>query len=216
MFVRNRSKICCFLIVLGFFSTEAKAQNSPFLIWGAGLDGTTYQTSAVYSTASTGLALEAPLSSSGSKLPIQFGWRGGGVALKIFPDGNIGIGTTDSKGYKLAVAGSMIAESIKVKLQSAWPDFVFSKAYTLPTLKETEAHIQKKGHLPGIPSAADVKANGVNLGQMNAMLLQKIEELTLHLIEKEKEIDQLKLLKDKVIELDQKIMILQSKLTPND
>ncbi len=102
--------------------------------------------------------------------------------------GNVGIGTTDPKGYKLAVAGSMIAESVKVKLNGAWPDFVFAKSYKLPTLQETEKHIREKGHLPGIPSAAEVKASGVNLGEMNAKLLQKIEELTLHLIEKDKQI----------------------------
>lgn len=101
--------------------------------------------------------------------------------------GNIGIGTTDPKGYKLAVAGNMIAESVKVQLQSTWPDYVFSKNYQLPTLQETEKHIKEKGHLPGIPSAEEVKANGIDVGEMNAKLLQKIEELTLHLIEMKKE-----------------------------
>ena len=97
--------------------------------------------------------------------------------------GNVGIGTTDTKGYKLAVAGNMIAESVKIQLQGNWPDYVFSKSYQIPTLSETEKHIQEKGHLPGIPSAEEVKANGIDLGEMNAKLLQKIEELTLHLIE---------------------------------
>jgi len=106
--------------------------------------------------------------------------------------GNIGIGTADPKGYKLAVAGNMIAESVKVKLKAAWPDFVFAKSYALPTLKETESHIKEKGHLPGIPSAAEVEANGIDLGNMDAKLLQKIEELTLHLIRQEKEIQELK------------------------
>ncbi|MNL11807.1 hypothetical protein D3C87_1326570 [compost metagenome] len=101
--------------------------------------------------------------------------------------GNVGIGTTDPKGYKLAVAGNMVAESVKVSLQANWPDYVFARDYKLPTLQETEKHIQDKGHLPGIPSAAEVKANGVDLGEMNAKLLQKIEELTLHLIEIKKE-----------------------------
>ncbi len=104
-----------------------------------------------------------------------------------FNNGNVGIGTTDPKGYKLAVAGNMIAESVKVSLQGTWPDYVFSKDYQLPTLQETEKHIKDKGHLPGIPSAEEVKANGVDLGEMNAKLLQKIEELTLHLIRLEKE-----------------------------
>lgn len=103
-----------------------------------------------------------------------------------FFNGNVGIGTTDPKGYKLAVAGNMIAESVKVQLQSGWPDYVFSRDYQLPSLQQTEKHIKDKGHLPGIPSAAEVKANGIDVGEMNAKLLQKIEELTLHLIEQGK------------------------------
>ncbi|WP_276090967.1 hypothetical protein [Pedobacter sp. JY14-1] len=106
--------------------------------------------------------------------------------------GNVGIGTTNTQGYKLAVAGNMIAESVKVKLKGAWPDYVFTKDYKLPTLAETETHIKEKGYLPGIPSAAEVTENGVELGEMNKKLLQKIEELTLHLISKEKEINELK------------------------
>ncbi|SMC75327.1 hypothetical protein [Pedobacter africanus] len=96
----------------------------------------------------------------------------------------VGIGTGDLRGYKLAVNGKIRAQEIKVEA-SPWPDYVFAKDYQLPTLQETEKHIKDKGHLPGIPSAAEVKANGIDLGEMNAKLLQKIEELTLHLIEKD-------------------------------
>ncbi|SMC75222.1 hypothetical protein [Pedobacter africanus] len=103
-------------------------------------------------------------------------------------NGNVGIGTTDPRGYKLAVNGKVRAQEIKVEA-SPWPDYVFAKDYELPTLQETEKHIKDKGHLPGIPSAAEVKANGVDLGEMNAKLLQKIEELTLHLIEMKKTSD---------------------------
>jgi hypothetical protein len=110
----------------------------------------------------------------------------------LYSMGNVGVGTTDTKGYKLAVAGSMIAESVKVKLQGTWPDFVFAKDYVLPTLQETEKHIREKGHLPGIPSAAEVEKNGIELGDMNKKLLQKIEELTLYLIEMKKENEEIK------------------------
>ncbi|SMD08352.1 hypothetical protein [Pedobacter africanus] len=101
--------------------------------------------------------------------------------------GDIGIGTTDTKGYKLAVNGKVRAHEIKVETAN-WPDYVFAKDYRLPTLQETEKHIKEKGHLQGIPSAEEAKTNGIDLGEMNAKLLQKIEELTLHLIEKDKEI----------------------------
>lgn len=104
--------------------------------------------------------------------------------------GNVGIGTINTKGYKLAVAGNMIAESVKVQLQSAWPDYVFANDYKLPSLEETEKHIKEKGHLKGIPSAAEVKNNGIDLGEMNSKLLKKIEELTLQVIELNKTVKQ--------------------------
>ena len=109
--------------------------------------------------------------------------------MRITSTGEVAIGTIDPKGYKLAVGGSMIAESVKVKLQGAWPDFVFSKKYQLPSLQETEKHILANGHLPGIPSASEVSKEGIDLGEMNKKLLQKIEELTLYLIEMKKEND---------------------------
>nr|WP_121273835.1 hypothetical protein [Pedobacter schmidteae] len=100
--------------------------------------------------------------------------------------GDVGIGTANMLGYKLAVNGKIRAQEIKVEA-SPWPDYVFSKDYSLPTLQETEKHIKDKGYLPGIPSAEEVKTNGIDIGEMNAKLLQKIEELTLHLIEMKKE-----------------------------
>jgi hypothetical protein len=112
--------------------------------------------------------------------------------FRIASNGNVSIGTSDAKGYKLAVAGNMIAESVKVQLQSAWPDYVFKKDYQLPSLEETENQIKENGHLPGIPSANEVKSNGIDLGEMNAILLKKIEELTLHLIEQKKELNKVK------------------------
>lgn len=99
--------------------------------------------------------------------------------------GNMGLGVTDTRGYKLAVNGNIRAKEIKVE-NANWPDYVFEKSYELPTLLETAQHIKEKGHLPGIPSAAEVKANGIDLGEMNAKLLQKIEEITLHLIAENK------------------------------
>ena len=102
-------------------------------------------------------------------------------------DNNVGIGTLDPQGYKLAVNGTIRAKEIKV--DSDWADFVFKKDYKLPTLKEVETHINENGTLPGIPSESEVKANGVNLAETNALLLQKIEELTLYIIKKEKRME---------------------------
>ncbi|MNQ47936.1 hypothetical protein D3C85_617950 [compost metagenome] len=72
-----------------------------------------------------------------------------------------------------------------------WPDFVFKKEYDLPTLEEVEKHITEKGHLENIPSEDEVLKNGINLGDMNAKLLQKMEEMTLYMIEQNKRMNQL-------------------------
>ncbi len=98
--------------------------------------------------------------------------------------GNVGIGTSSPGTYKLAVNGNIRAKEVKV--ETGWADYVFAKGYQLPTLEEVENHIQEKGHLINIPSAAEVQANGIDLGDMNRLLLEKIEELTLYLIEQEK------------------------------
>ena len=103
----------------------------------------------------------------------------------MLANGNLGIGTA-SPTEKLSVNGKIRAHEIKVET-SGWPDYVFAKGYQLPSLEETEKQIKEKGHLPGIPSAEEVKANGIDLGEMNAKLLKKIEELTLYMIEMKKE-----------------------------
>jgi hypothetical protein len=108
----------------------------------------------------------------------------GGVLSLQRGGGNVGIGT-GTPTEKLSVNGKIRAHEVKVETAN-WPDYVFAKDYQLPSLQETEQHIKEKGHLSGIPSAEEVKANGINLGEMNAKLLKKIEELTLHLIEQEK------------------------------
>ena len=106
--------------------------------------------------------------------------------------GSVGIGTTSTPiGYKLAINGNAIANKIVVK-QYPWADFVFKPEYQLPPLSKVEDFIKQKGHLPDIPSEAEVKENGIDLGNMDAKLLQKVEELTLYLIELKKENDVLK------------------------
>ena len=110
--------------------------------------------------------------------------------MHLTSTGNVGIGTINPGNYKLAVEGKIGAREVDVKTGS-WADFVFAKNYVLPALSDVERHIQVNKHLPGIPSEADVKKNGYSLGEMDAKLLQKIEELTLYVIEQQKRIERL-------------------------
>ncbi|MFS4457365.1 hypothetical protein [Maribacter sp. 2304DJ31-5] len=123
-----------------------------------------------------------------------------GSLLDISRNGSVSIATASTGSHKLAVGGSIGAREIKVEV-GTWSDFVFYKDYNLPTLMEVEKHIQEKGHLKDIPSAQDVAQNGINLGEMNAKLLQKIEELMLYTIQQEKEINELKSFNKSLLEL---------------
>jgi hypothetical protein len=107
--------------------------------------------------------------------------------------GNVGVNTTDTKGYKFAVNGTAVATAVTVKLNANWPDYVFKKDYTLPALSDVKAFIDQNQHLPEIPSEQEIAKNGQNLGEMNKLLLKKVEELTLYLIENQKQINELKI-----------------------
>jgi hypothetical protein len=107
---------------------------------------------------------------------------------------NIGIGdssfTDGAVTYRLSVKGKVRAEEIKV--YSSWADYVFKNDYKLPDLKEVEAYIKENGHLQNVPSAKEVTENGLLLGEMAKIQQEKIEELTLYLIQQNKEIEELK------------------------
>lgn len=118
------------------------------------------------------------------------GQLAGNYFLFISDDGDVSIGTNDSQGYKFAVKGNMIAEEVVVKLHADWPDFVFTNTYGLMDLKEVESYIEENAHLPNVPSAQEVQEKGINLGEMDGILLQKIEELTLYVIQLQKEVEQ--------------------------
>lgn len=95
-------------------------------------------------------------------------------------------GGADVSGYGLFVKGGILAEEVRVSLKSTWADYVFLKDYKLPTLDEVEAQIKEKGHLYNVPSAKEIKENGIELGEMSKIQQEKIEELTLYLIEQNK------------------------------
>ncbi|MDD7886047.1 hypothetical protein [Flavivirga sp. 57AJ16] len=131
--------------------------------------------------------------------------------MRISHDGIVSIGTVNRQpGYKLAVNGNIKAKEIKV--ETGWSDFVFENNYKLPTLKEVEQHIKEKGHLKDIPSAEEVAKNGVFLGEMDAKLLQKIEELTLYTIAQEKRMNKLEEENETLKVINSKLLELQGRL----
>jgi hypothetical protein len=116
--------------------------------------------------------------------------------MTINENGYVGIGTINPDS-ELAVNGKIHTKEVKVDL-IGWSDFVFENDYKLPTLAEVEQHIKEKGHLKDIPSAENVKENGILLGEMDSKLLQKIEELTLYTIEQEKRLNSIDLKNEKL------------------
>jgi hypothetical protein len=124
--------------------------------------------------------------------------RGGKDNARVFladnTGGAVGIGTYTTAGYKLAVGGNI--RSKEVVVETGWADFVFAKEYKLPNLFEVEKFIKLNNHLPNIPSAAEIQTNGLKVGEVQTKMMQKIEELTLYIIEMKKEIEALKIIVD--------------------
>ncbi|MDX1406504.1 MAG: hypothetical protein R3330_00175 [Saprospiraceae bacterium] len=115
----------------------------------------------------------------------------GGVTMAT-NGGDVRIGTWNgATGYKLSVAGKIIAEEVRIQLQGLWPDYVFDPGYQLPELREIAEFVHREHHLPGIPAAEEVQSDGLMLGEMQAMLLKKIEELTLYVIQQDAQIRKL-------------------------
>jgi len=111
----------------------------------------------------------------------------GGVT--VFP---VTSGTVSLSAYSLFVNGGILTEEVRIALQTAWPDYVFKSDYKLPSLYELEQFINANSHLPNVPSANEVAENGIELGYIAKIQQEKIEELTLYVIEQNKQLDQYK------------------------
>ncbi len=125
--------------------------------------------------------------------------------MRIKWNGNVTIGAITNTTYKLAVGGK-IAATGEVRVftdgTTIFPDYVFDPSYQLPSLAETEKYVKENRHLPEVPSAADIEKDGMSLNGMNTILLKKVEEITLHLIEIKKENADLRKRLEKLEKLD--------------
>lgn len=119
---------------------------------------------------------------------------GGNIAMN--PNGQVAIGVSvaAASAYKLTVSGKILCEEVKVKLRSAgWPDYVFHRNYKLRPLADLQTFIRQNNHLPNIPSAAQVEKEGIAVGEMNKKLVEKVEELTLYILQMEARIKALEI-----------------------
>lgn len=134
-----------------------------------------------------------PPLSQGEYLNYKFGFDGDARINGKTHINTLTIGTpTLPTGYKLAVDGKIICEEVYVRISDEWPDYVFEEQYQLKPLNEVEKYIAKHKHLPNVPDAKSIEAEGISIGEMQKIQMQKIEELTLYLIELKNENEALK------------------------
>lgn len=134
------------------------------------------------------------------KIGISTGNTNGGVILNsssgnltLDKNGNVMINTsTPATGYKLSVNGKIICEELKVQLNGSWPDYVFENDYQLKSIDEVSAFIKTNKHLPNVPTAKEIEQSGISVGEMQTRMMEKIEELTLYVIQLKNQNDALK------------------------
>lgn len=132
--------------------------------------------------------------------------------FRILDNGYVGIGTASPQST-LAVNGNITTLRITAT-PNGWPDYVFAPDYPLPSLPQVEEYINRNKHLPDVVSAKEVKNNGVDLGKNQAMLLKKVEELTLYLIEQHKQLEKLEAQNQQLQARSQKLETQLHSLTP--
>ena len=111
----------------------------------------------------------------------------------IHPDYQVSMITTKkAAGYALSISGNVICEDLKIQDSNSWPDYVFESNYPLRSLQDVKDYISANKHLPGVPSAAYIEKNGIEVGEMTRKMMEKIEELTLYVLQLKEEIDRLK------------------------
>lgn len=130
-------------------------------------------------------------SGANNYLVLQPSWGNTGIGTytpnaKFHLNGAMLVGTNSDRiaaGYNVSVHGKIMAEVMTVQAYASWPDYVFGKDYKLMPLDQLEQSILKNKHLPNVPAAAEIEKNGISLGDMSTRLMEKVEELTLYIIE---------------------------------
>jgi hypothetical protein len=140
-------------------------------------------------------------------------------SFSLFEDGSVTINSNNYQlplGYFLAVKGKVICEELVVKLRANWPDYVFNSDYKLKDLAELESYITHNKHLPNIPSAQEVADKGFETGEIIKLQMEKIEELSLYLIQQNKLIaeqqKQIEKQATKALEQEKRLQALETKM----
>ncbi|GEM_PF-957383 len=187
-------------------SSVNSATRAEFEVWGqdnTALDLSTNYLSSFFNPAGTGrvMRLKGGWPHSSNDTPVLQVEANGdfdeNILFRILANGKVAVGDETMSlpdGYRLFVEGGILTEQVRVAVKNAsdWADYVFAEGYKLMPLTEVEAYVEENHHLPGIPSAEEVVESGVNMAEMDAKLLEKIEELTLHMIDMNKEMEALK------------------------
>ncbi|PHK26111.1 hypothetical protein VF13_42305 [Nostoc linckia z16] len=170
---------------------NGSGSNNVFLGQGAGQSASGDGNVFIGPGAGYGANMSGKLLISTSATPLVYGdFLSGKVGIGGLTTFPATAGSVSVANYRLFVKGGILTEEARIQLQSGWADYVFAKDYKLPSLTEVEQFIAINGHLPNVPSAAEVKADGIELGNMARIQQEKIEELTLYAIAQDKKIDQ--------------------------
>lgn len=191
----NANKTGSYNVCLGFnsgYSSNSTTGKNVYLGAGAGSNNTSGGSNVC-------IGFEAGKFETGSNKFYLANTSGAPLVYGDFSTGKVGIGgmtsfpenagTIPVGAYKLFVKGGILTEEVRVHLATGWADYVFADSYKLPALKDVEKYIADNGHLPNVPSAKEVKDNGIELGEMANIQQEKIEELTLYAIQQNKQIE---------------------------
>lgn len=169
-------------------ATAGDYTSSAYGVYGSASGSAGYRYGVYGAATGTGIANYGVYGSASGATTNWAGYFSGD--MYISSDLRIGT-TTQATGYSVSVNGKIACEEVLVKDMNSWPDYVFSGNYPLMSLPELEKQILENNRLPGLPAATEVEENGFHVGEMQRLVLEKVEELTLYTIQQGKLIEQL-------------------------